>query len=185
MRKIQGIKASGKLIICALCAWMAVVKPITVMAEEAEKMETVVSTDGDTAPPASEPTDTKPAEMDPADESKSEMPKENSPDDAVEIPSESAAAPPSEIEIPDEDKNAQLGSDSLTIEEYKLFRPESSNNTLDTLHKGRSARLMVTVQSSSLQTGDIKAGEILIGKERDSYRTTGSPVVKIASKKRV
>lgn len=183
MRKIQGIKASGKLIICALCAWMAVVKPITVMAEEAGKTETVVSTDGDTAPPASEPTDTKPAEMTPADESKSESPKENSPDDAVEIPSESAAAPPSEIEVPDEDKNAQLGSDSLTIEEYKLFRPESSNNTLDTLHKGRSARLMVTVQSSSLQTGDIKAGEILIGKERDSYRTTGSPVVKIASKK--
>lgn len=183
MKKIQGIKASGKLIICALCAWMAVVKPITVMAEEAGKTETVVSIDSDTAPPASEPADTKSTDTTPSAESTSETPKENPPEDAVEIPSESAAVPPSEIEIPDEDKNAQLGSDSLSIEEYELFRPESSNNTLDTLHKGRSARLMVTVQSSSLQTGDIKAGEILIGKERDSYRTTGSPVVKIASKK--
>lgn len=183
MRKIQGIKASGKLILCALCAWMAVVKPITVMAEEAGKTETVVSIDSDTAPPASEPADIKSTDTTPSAESKSETPKENPPEDAVEIPSESAAVPPSEIEIPDEDKNAQLGSDSLSIEEYELFRPESSNNTLDTLHKGRSARLMVTVQSSSLQTGDIKAGEILVGKERDSYRTTGSPVVKIASKK--
>ena len=86
-------------------------------------------------------------------------------------------------EIVDEEKNAQLGSDTLRVEEYQLFRPESSNNTLDTLYKGRSARLMVTVQSNTLTTGDVKAKDILVSKDRDSYRTTGSPVVKITSKK--
>lgn len=86
-------------------------------------------------------------------------------------------------DIPDEDRNPQLTGDTLIVEEYELFRPESSNNTLDTLYKGRSARLAITIQSSTLQTGDIKASEILVSRDRDSYRTTGSPVVKIASKK--
>lgn len=146
MRKIQERPAAGKLLMCALCAWMAAAVPVTVLAAEMESIAT--------EPTVTEPTVTEPITTELTDS-----------------------------EILDEDRNVQFDDDSLSIEEYELFRPESSNNTLDTLYKGRSARLAVTVLSGSLQTGDIKAGEILVGKERDSYRTTGSPVVKITSEK--
>lgn len=114
---------------------------------------------------------------------------------SAEIPMETVSAPsaettpvtppeiPTDAEIPDEDRDLQFSSDTLSVEEYELFRPESSSNILDTLYKGRSARLSVTVLSGNLQTGDLKASEIIVSKERDSYRTTGSPVVKVISKK--
>lgn len=143
MRKIQG-KTTGKILICALCAWMTAAMPVTAMAEASAEipMETVSAPSAETPP---------------------------------EIPTDA--------EIPDEDRDLQFSSDTLSIEEYELFRPESSSNILDTLYKGRSARLSVTVLSGSLQTGDLKASEIIVSKERDSYRTTGSPVVKVISKK--
>lgn len=150
MRKRKERLAAGKILLCALCVWMAAVTPVTGLAAETGDMESAGKNE-----------------------------EESLPDFPADIPT----APPPESEIADEDRNTQFGDDSLSVEEYELFRPESSNNTLDTLYKGRSARLSVTVLSSSLQTGDIKAGEILVGKERDSYRTTGSPVVKITSKK--
>lgn len=150
MRKRKERPAAGKILICALCVWMAAATPVTGLAAETGDMESAGK---------------------------------NEEESLTDFPADIPTAPPSESEIPDEDRNIQFGDDSLSVEEYELFRPESSNNTLDTLYKGRSARLSVTVLSSSLQTGDIKAGEILVGKERDSYRTTGTPVVKITSKK--
>lgn len=155
MRKIQG-KTTGKILICALCAWMTAAMPVTAMAEASAElpMETV------SAPSAETPPVTPP-----------------------EIPPETPPEISTDAEIPDEDRDLQFSSDTLSIEEYELFRPESSSNILDTLYKGRSARLSVTVLSGSLQTGDLKASEIIVSKERDSYRTTGSPVVKVISKK--
>lgn len=155
MRKIQG-KTTGKILICALCAWMTAAMPVTAMAEASAElpMETV------SAPSAETPPVTPP-----------------------EIPPETTPEIPTDAEIPDEDRDLQFSSDTLGVEEYELFRPESSNNILDTLYKGRSARLSVTVLSGNLQTGDLKASEIIVSKERDSYRTTGSPVVKVISKK--
>lgn len=155
MRKIQG-KTTGKILICVLCAWMTAAMPVTAMAEASAElpMETV------SAPSAETPPVTPP-----------------------EIPPETTPEIPTDAEIPDEDRDLQFSSDTLSVEEYELFRPESFSNILDTLYKGRSARLSVTVLSGSLQTGDLKASEIIVSKERDSYRTTGSPVVKVISKK--
>lgn len=159
MRKIEG-KTTGKILICALCVWMTAAIPVTAMAEvSAEIPEETISA------PSTETSPVTPPEI------------------PIETPPETPPEISTDAEIPDEDKDSRPGGDTLSIEEYELFRPESSNNTLDTLYKGRSARLSVTVLSSSLQTGDLKASEILVSKERDSYRTTGSPVVKIISKK--
>lgn len=142
-----------KLSVLFLCLWMAAILPITALAEEPVQSEDSAQIQAETS---------------------------TAPETAAPTKPDTTSADP---EIPDEDKNNQLGSDTLRVEEYELFRPESSNNALDTLNKGRSGRLMVTVQSDTLMTGDVKASEIIVTKERDSYRTTGSPVVKIASKK--
>lgn len=178
MKKIQKRLAAQKILMCALCAWMASVTPAAVLAAETGNVESAENIDGAMASRNPETTAAEPAAVE-----RPEHQKENTEESLPDVPADVPTAPPPDREIPDEDRDAQFREDSLNIEEYELFRPESSNNTLDTLYKGRSARLSVTVLSSSLQTGDIKAGEILVGKERDSYRTTGSPVVKIISKK--
>lgn len=153
-----------------LCLWMTVVLPVTALAEEEKSSAQAETVSSSGASDVSETVSLSGASDTPETVSSSET--ANTP----EIPA-------ADTGISDEDKNNQLGGDTLRVEEYELFRPESSNNALDTLNKGRSGRLMITVQSDTLMTGDVKASEIIVTKERDSYRTTGSPVVKIASKK--
>ena len=75
------------------------------------------------------------------------------------------------------------GTDTLTVEEYDLLKTGSSRERVDVLCKKESAALVVTLRSESLMTEDIKKSDISIRKEKDSYRISGSPSVKIISKK--
>lgn len=76
------------------------------------------------------------------------------PEVLAEVPSETGGTDQSPA---DESKKDQAAMGSLQVEEYALFRHESSKNALDTLYQGRSGRLVVTLQSDTLMTGDRKS----------------------------
>lgn len=139
-----------------LCLWMMLAFPVTSWAETITEAEVVPSEQVG----REEETQTQP--------------------EAADAP---AAVVPVSDAGGDEGKNDQWSGDTLRVEEYMLLRPESFSQPLNALNKGRSGRLVVTVLSDTLMTGDVKPSEILVTKERDSYRTTGSPTVKLASKK--
>lgn len=192
---------------CLLCLWMVLSLPIPSLADtgadssqqqnarlEPAPQAGAVSQAGPAPQPgpasqsgsASQPGPVSQLESAPQPEPspQSENPTETQPGTQPEVLAETPPETGGTDQPPaDESKKDQAAMGSLQVEEYALFRHESSKNALDTLYQGRSGRLVVTLQSDTLMTGDVKSGEIIITKERDSYRTTGSPVVKIDSKK--
>lgn len=151
-------------LICFLCFWMIWVQQITALADTGT--ETVQLQN------AGQPETAAPAEGEKPTESAAQS---DIPVQPITGSSDTAAS--------NEGRNDQMSAGSLHIEEYMLYRTGSSKDSLDTLYKGRSGKLVIVMLSDTLMTEDVKADDIIVTRERDSFRTTGSPVVRLISRK--
>lgn len=72
------------------------------------------------------------------------------------------------------------GELSLSVSDYRLSRSDKPKERVDSLKKGGTARLTVTVTGNS-SLKDIKKGDLVVSRRRDGYQTDGQPSVKVVS----
>lgn len=75
------------------------------------------------------------------------------------------------------------GAGSLSVDNYEIYSLGGSGDTLDTLRKGRQAKMLVHVKGLGIRTKDVGKSNISVTKLNDSFRISGNPKVKVTSEK--
>lgn len=75
------------------------------------------------------------------------------------------------------------GEGSLAIDNYEIYSTGGSRDSLDTVRKGRQAKVLVHVKGRGIKTKDVGKSNISVTKLNDSFRISGNPKVKVTSEK--
>lgn len=104
---------------------------------------------------------------------------------AIGTPSNASPRPSGngEKEENDETENIPGAPLNLSIDGYEIYAVAGSRDTLDTLRKGRQAKVLVHVKGAGIRTKDVGKTNISVTKLNDSFKMSGNPKVKVTSEK--